>query len=388
MFASRARSIARAFTRARALIALACVARVALARADETAQDVDAHATWLRRELPRYRARAASCVACQRVLAHFDEHLVLALQDITNAERRKATSATGGRRFDAARYGAYESVIEEAVPRACATTSVALNRTLRVACERMIERSEDEVVKLYYEVGKAMERGEKEADLGEALCGANGAMGGACEDAETAAWTVSELEALETAAMKVSREDLNPWDTAPGHEGEFLSEPEYAAPKKGEVARIVASDFYKRIILERDIDAVVYFSYPTKAKEFHEAYEQTHALLAEVLEDAKDLIIAQIDVEKNDVPPPYADMATTPCVLLYRAKKKENPRWVPLRTEAGEYITGESAPTLADVLTMVSKNAKTKKTKREADKALVEASAEELHSNRAKDDEL
>jgi len=366
MFASRARSIARAFTRARALIALACVARVALARADETAQDVDAHATWLRRELPRYRARAASCVACQRVLA---------LQDITNAERRKATSATGERRFDAARYGAYESVIEEAVPRACATTSVALNRTLRVACERMIERSEDEVVKLYYEVGKAMERGEKEADLGEALCGANGAMGGACEDAET-------------AAMKVSREDLNPWDTAPGHEGEFLSEPEYAAPKKGEVARIVASDFYKRIILERDIDAVVYFSYPTKAKEFHEAYEQTHALLAEVLEDAKDLIIAQIDVEKNDVPPPYADMATTPCVLLYRAKKKENPRWVPLRTEAGEYITGESAPTLADVLTMVSKNAKTKKTKREADKALVEASAEELHSNRAKDDEL
>ena len=204
MFASRARSIARAFTRARALIALACVARVALARADETAQDVDAHATWLRRELPRYRARAASCVACQRVLAHFDEHLVLALQDITNAERRKATSATGERRFDAARYGAYESVGEAAVPRACATASVAMTRTLRVACERMIERSEDEVVKLYYEVGKAMERGEKEADLGEALCGANGAMGGACEDAETAAWTVSELEALETSAMKVS----------------------------------------------------------------------------------------------------------------------------------------------------------------------------------------
>ena len=162
----------------------------------------------------------------------------------------------------------------------------------------------------------------------------------------------------------------------------------YEGQQKGEVARLVASAFYKRIMLGRDIDAVLYFSYLTKAKEFHEAYEQTHALLAEVLEDAKDLIIAQIDVEKNDVPPPYADMATTPCVLLYRAKKKENPRWVPLRTEAGEYITGESAPTLADVLTMVSKNAKTKKTKREADKALVEASAEELHSNRAKDDEL
>jgi hypothetical protein len=188
--------------------------------------------------------------------------------------------------------------------------------------------------------------------------------------------------------MKVSREDLNPWDVAPGHEGEFRSEAEFAAPKKGEVARIVASDFYKRVILDRDIDALMYFSYPTQAKEFHEAYAQTHALVAEVLEDAEDLIIGQLDVEKNEVPPPYADSTTTPCVLLYRAKKKENPRWIPLRTSAGEYITGESAPTLADVLTMVSKHAKSKKTKREADKALVEASAEELYSNRAKSDEL
>lgn len=156
------------------------------------------------------------------------------------------------------------------------------------------------------------------------------------------------------------------------------------------MAKIVASDFYKRVILQRDIDALVYFAYPKQAKEFHEAYEQTHALLADVLEDSDQLLIGQIDVEKNEIPPPYADMATTPSVLLYRAHKKENPRWIPLRTAAGEFITGESAPTLADVLTMLSKHAKSKKTKAVVDKALVEFTAEELHSTRAKsnDDEL
>lgn len=144
---------------------------------------------------------------------------------------------------------------------------------LCVVCERMIERSEDEVVKLYYEVGKVMERGEKEVDLGEALCGANGAMGGACEDVEMVVWMVLELEVLEMVVMKVLREDLNLWDIVLGYEGEFLSEFEYAASKKGEVVRIVASDFYKCIILERDIDVVVYFLYLMKVKEFYEVYE-------------------------------------------------------------------------------------------------------------------
>ena len=162
----------------------------------------------------------------------------------------------------------------------------------------------------------------------------------------------------------------------------YKSEPQAPPPRKGEVTKIVASDFYKRVVLQRNVDALIYFSYPTKAAEFHAAYEQTHALIAEALEDSVDLLVGQLNVEMNEVPPPYADMATTPCVLLYKANKKENPRYIPLRTAAGEFITGESAPTLADVLVMVSKHAKSKKTKQEADKALVDAPLEKLHSTR------
>ena len=36
---------------------------------------------------------------------------------------------------------------------------MALNKTVRTACERLLERHEDEVVTLYYEAGEAMRRG-------------------------------------------------------------------------------------------------------------------------------------------------------------------------------------------------------------------------------------
>jgi hypothetical protein len=246
----------------------------------------------------------------------------------------------------------------------------------------MIEDYEDEVVALYYKVGKMMQEGAEEEDLGPALCGKRGAVRAACSDDVVAAWTVAELELLERHASIVDKHALGGYQ-APGAEDTFKSEARAPEPKRGEVAKIVASDFYKRVIFDRDRDALMYFAYPTLAREFHAAYFQTHERVAEALEEATDIFVGMINVELNEVPPPYADMVTTPCILLYRANKKESPRWIPLRTAGGEYITGDSAPTLADVLSMVSKNAKTDATKHEADRAMVRATPEELYSTRA-----
>lgn len=191
------------------VFAMTTVARASDATsADASASANNAHDLWLADALPRYRARAPECVACQRVLAYFDEHLMLALQDITAAEAKKKTSSFSHR------YGVFESVIEDAVPSACRLSSMALNKTVRTACERLIEQHEDEVVTLYYEAGEAMRRGEDERDMGEALCGSRGAMRGACED-DVAAWRVPQLELLETEASKVKKSDFHPAEQAP-----------------------------------------------------------------------------------------------------------------------------------------------------------------------------
>lgn len=199
-----------------AVLALTCVAARASNAEDAASAAVEDRASsdaFLRRALPLYRSRSAECVACQRALAYFDEHLMLALQDIVAEETR---GASGRASEFATRYGRFESVIEEAVPAACFAGSIATNRTVRVACERMIERSEDAVVELYFRVGEALRRGEEEEELGEALCGANGAMmRGACED-DVARWKVSELELLEMESAKVSKKDFVPDEQAPG----------------------------------------------------------------------------------------------------------------------------------------------------------------------------
>ena len=349
--------------------------------------DAPEQTEWLASALPLFRARSIECAACQKMYAWYDEHLMLALMDAAKRSSRASASSSSF----ASKYGELEEVIEEAVPEVCSAGSIALNATIRSACRRMIEKSEDDVVALYYAAGARLRDGAEEGALGEALCGPRGALGGACVDNNVARWTTAELEVLEVESGKVSVFDFN-HEQAPGTAKEFKSEPALALAKKdepaGTVLKIVASDFYKRVIFDRDRDALMYFSYPTMAKEFHEAYSQTHARVAEALEDAEDLFVGQLDVEKNDVPPPYASRVETPSVLLYRARKKENPRWIPLRTPAGEYITGESAPTLADVLTMVSKHGKTAATREAADAAMIRASKEELYASRRDRDEL
>ena len=82
---------ARASTRARIaflaiVVVLTTVARASDATSADAPESSSAHDLWLADALPRYRARAPECVACQRVLAYFDEHLMLALQDINAAE--------------------------------------------------------------------------------------------------------------------------------------------------------------------------------------------------------------------------------------------------------------------------------------------------------------
>lgn len=198
-----------------AVLALTCVAARASNTEDATSTATDDGTSldaFLRRALPLYRSRSLECVVCQRALAYYDEHLMLALQDIVAEEAR---GASGRSSEFATRYGRFESVIEEAIPSTCFAGSIATNRTVRLACERMIERNEDAVVDLYFKVGEALRRGEEE-ELGEALCGADGAMmKGACED-DVARWKVSELEVLEMESSKVSKRDFQPDEQAPG----------------------------------------------------------------------------------------------------------------------------------------------------------------------------
>jgi len=324
-----------------------------------------------------YRARSLSCATCQRMLAFFDEYLLTALLDVAAAQAKQTPSAFR------TNYGALESTIEEAVAHVCSAQSIATNHTMRKSCERMVERHEEALVALYYAHGESMSESEDEGKLGAALCGAKGVLNAGCDDA-LARLNVQQLLNVEREAAFVRKEDLDPSARAPQEEAKYKSEPERGTTKAGEVQKIVAIDFYKRVIIDRNRDALVYFAFPTKAPEFDFAYAQTHALVAEFMEDS-DLLVGTLNVELNDVPPPYNSWASTPSVMLYPANKKENPRWIPLRSQAGEYITGESAPTLADVLTMISKRTQNEKTKKAADWALVDATAEQLHSSRSRE---
>ena len=348
----------------------------------EAAKDAPA-TTGVSHLVPAFRERSVSCATCHRMLAFFDEYLLTALLDINAAESRKTTTSAFR-----ANYGALENTIEEAVSAVCGAQSIATNSTLRKSCAKMIERAEDDVVALYFKHGEAMRRGEDERELGEPLCGARGVLKAGCED-NMARLSVAELMELEEEASFVSMDEKHPMFRAPKTEAKFKSEPEIAETKSGEVQKLVASDFYMRVILDRHRDALVYFAYPSKAPEFHHAYAQTHALVAEFMEDSN-LLVGMVNVELNDIPPPYNTWAKTPNVMLYLAGKKENPRLIPLRTEPGEIMTGESAPTLADVLTMISKRTADEKTKKAADWGMIDATAEQLYSNRAKEskDEL
>jgi len=362
--------------------------KIDLPTPSDVAVDVDAgvetsNATELSQLIPAFRARSLSCVTCHRMLAFFDEYLLSALLDINAAESRKTTTSAFR-----TNYGALETTIEEAVSSVCGAQSIATNHTMRKSCAKMIERAEDDVVALYFEHGAAMRRGDDERELGEPLCGVRGVLKAGCEDS-MARLTVSELMTLEEEAQFVSKDDTHPMLRAPKTETKYKSEPESAETKSGEVQKIVASDFYKRVIIDRGRDALVYFAYPSLAPEFHHAYAQTHALVAEFMEDSN-LLVGMLNVELNDVPPPYNNWAQTPNVMLYLANRKENPRFIPLRTAPGETMTGESAPTLADVLTMISKRTEDKKTKKAADWGMIDATAEQLYANRAKEskDEL
>ena len=85
-----ARASARAHIASLAIVVvLTTVARASDATSADASESSSAHDLWLADALPRYRARAPECVACQRVLAYFDEHLMLALQDINAGEAKK-----------------------------------------------------------------------------------------------------------------------------------------------------------------------------------------------------------------------------------------------------------------------------------------------------------
>jgi hypothetical protein len=271
----------------------------------------------------------------------------------------------------------------------CQAQTIATNHTLRKACRAAMEKYEDGVVNLYYKHALSMRSGDEDDDsLGGKLCGRAGVVDAGCED-EVAALSIRELLAIEEVARLVDRDETHPAYRAPNTAQKYRSEPEEDKERRGVVSRITASDFYKRVIIDRKRDALVYFAYPSLAPEFDFAYEQTHAIVAEYMEDT-DLLVGTLNAELNDVPPPYNSWAKTPNVLLYLANRKENPRWIPLRTAAGEYMTGDSAPTLADVLTMISKRSENTATKKAADFGLIDATAEQLHSSRGrtKTDEL
>ena len=179
----------------------------------------------------------------------------------------------------------------------------------------------------------------------------------------------------ETRRRRTTTDDVNVNDR-------YKSEPQAPPPRKGEVAKIVASDFYKRVVLQRNVDALIYFSVSDESRRISRGVRtnaRAHRGSARRLRRSTRRSAQRGDERGASAVRGHGHDALRSVVQGEQEGKSEVH---PAQHAKGEYITGESAPTLADVLVMVSKHAKSKKTKQEADKALVDAPLEKLHSTR------
>ena len=96
------------------------------------------------------------------------------------------------------RYGQFEEMVEEEVGKVCKASSVALQKPIKRACERLMDRWEDNIVSAYF----ARVTQEDDWNMNWRVCRA---MTSSC-DATIARLDVPQLDRLEQEAKLAVRE--------------------------------------------------------------------------------------------------------------------------------------------------------------------------------------
>ena len=98
------------------------------------------------------------------------------------------------------------------------------------------------------------------------------------------------------------------------------------------LVKVVAGSFYDVAVKDETVDVLVYTSFPTQHDDgaFHrwmiQALVAVKALFAAT--EGPTLLVAAVDAEFNDVPPPYGTGTTVPTLCVYPAGNKGWPRYI------------------------------------------------------------
>jgi hypothetical protein len=252
--------------------------------------------------------REPACRACHLLLGSFRAQLAPEVERLLESERaRRARGDPASRRND---FGKLDAAISQAVPRACHTQAIFGQRDARRRCLRLVEDHEDDLIDLF---------------------GRWAAGGGGWENVR---WN-------EEVCLKMARacpealglrplEEFDDDGAGGGGDRTYRTEPppRHGEDREGNVRKVVASNFYATVVQEEKRDHMVYFAFPSREPGFHRAAWPKFTDLADRLaaEDLlRDLELAKVDAEWNDVPPPYGDGIDGPTLVYYPAGAKSTP---------------------------------------------------------------
>eukprot|EP00899_Mesostigma_viride_P022861 jgi/Mesvir1/375/Mv11271-RA.1 len=275
--------------------------------------------------------RMPVCRACHRMVLQW-EALKHTAEQVAAAEERAAESAIR-REAELAKYWEF---VETSISTGCSFASVQLDRSVRGDCPSFLDDHQDDIADVYWGWVK---KGGKPADINfnKRICYE---LTKACPY-HLSALPVSELEPLDGLLL--------PEDGTTG----YLSDDAPDEPQATPVITLVASTFLSRAVnVPRDV--LLLHAYPTK----HVAYtakclrvlEEVAALLAPYTKPGGPLMVAQINMERNEAPRPFGNYVQEPLMVLMLDKRKHAPAI--LANSAKE----DPVPAVLDVLQFLGSN--------------------------------
>eukprot|EP00899_Mesostigma_viride_P022872 jgi/Mesvir1/376/Mv11271-RA.2 len=279
--------------------------------------------------------RMPVCRACHRMVLQW-EALKHTAEQVAAAEERAAESAIR-REAELAKYWEF---VETSISTGCSFASVQLDRSVRGDCPSFLDDHQDDIADVYWGWVK---KGGKPADINfnKRICYE---LTKACPY-HLSALPVSELEPLDGLLLPGKLQE----DGTTG----YLSDDAPDEPQATPVITLVASTFLSRAVnVPRDV--LLLHAYPTK----HVAYtakclrvlEEVAALLAPYTKPGGPLMVAQINMERNEAPRPFGNYVQEPLMVLMLDKRKHAPAI--LANSAKE----DPVPAVLDVLQFLGSN--------------------------------
>eukprot|EP00899_Mesostigma_viride_P007998 jgi/Mesvir1/1719/Mv21172-RA.1 len=254
------------------------------------------------------------CRACHHIIGNLQESLLPRLVALSQDKRALK------------QYGAVEGLIQDVVPEACMFSATYHQRRTWKECQTILETYEDDIIRVYYKFSQGL------VGPGTAAASNFNFNNHVC------------VEATRSCPQRLGAHELAEF-TEPASERVYKSE---RRPKPGDgrgpVLKLTAETFYEEVIANNVRDVLVYFSFPRSHEDIHAGVlpvlKRTAHVFAELVQDRTPglmlshqapiaaILVAAVDLELNDVPPPFGQDVHAPAIALYPASLKTNPRFM------------------------------------------------------------